>query len=140
MDSTAIRGASESFARFLEERADLVTDRVIDFRAATSRVPGGWKGVRRLAEVFIEECQSLMQVLESEIPGGDAATIQRAAHTLKGSANLFFAQQVYDAAFQIEDKVRKKQFDGIESDYIGLRERVQVLLDEIRQFLQATAE
>jgi len=140
MNASAIGGPSENFARLLEERGDLVTEQVIDFRAAASRLPGGWKGVRRLAEVFTAECQSLMQVLEREIPEGDAASIQRAAHTLKGSANLFFAKQVYDAAFRIEDNVRQKRFDGIESDYIRLRQCVQVLLKEIRQFLEITAE
>ena len=95
-------------------------------------------GRRRRRAPVVRGPQDL--VFADQIPEGDAASIQRAAHTLKGSANLFFAKQVYDAAFRIEDNVRQKRFDGIESDYIRLRQCVQVLLKEIRQFLEITAE
>ena len=81
----------------------------IDFRAAATRVPGGLKGVRRFAEVFIPECESLMQTLGTEIPDGDPALVQRTAHTLKGSANLFSAKKVCDHAFKIEQIARSKE-------------------------------
>ncbi len=88
----------------LLERSDTPeTKDVVDFAAAASRVPGGLKGVRRLAEVFVMECESLMDIMRAEIPAGDASLVQRSAHTLKGSANLFCAKRVHDAA--LEDRI-----------------------------------
>ena len=83
------------------------TESSMDLEAAAARVPGGMRGVRRLAEVFRGECIDLMQVLHQNIPEGDPLLVARSAHTLKGSANLFLATRVHDAARCIEDKARE---------------------------------
>ncbi len=80
---------------------------VADLQAAEARIPGGKQGVRRLAEVFIAECESLVATLSTEIPDGNIDVIGRAAHTLKSSANLFFANQVYSTAREIEQHAKE---------------------------------
>jgi PAS domain S-box-containing protein len=113
---------------------------VVDFRAAASRVPGGLKGVRRLAEVFKPECEGLMETLRAEIPHGDVSSVQRSAHTLKGSANLFMAKRVYDLALRIESKAREKGLEDLHDDLQKLDEEVAALLRVIGKFLELTNE
>ena len=84
------------------ESIDLVVNESVDLEAAAGRVPGGRPGVLRLAEVFLIECAELLETLDQEIPEGDAAMIQRAAHTLKGSAGLFFADRLQELAKELE--------------------------------------
>ncbi len=72
-------------------------------------------------QIFIEEAQDLLQVMETcllDIEGGDAtpadhiAAIFRAAHTIKGSAGLFGFNTVVGFTHSVEsvlDKVRDQQ-------------------------------
>jgi PAS domain S-box-containing protein len=124
----------------LEQSDGGETNDVVDFRAAASRVPGGLKGVRRLTEVFIPECQSLLATLRKEIPGGDIALVQRSAHTLKGSANLFFAKRVHDLARQIESQARSKGIEHLSDDLLQLEGEVEVLLRSLHNFLDLTSD
>ena len=78
-------------------------------------------------QIFIEEAQDLLQVMETcllDIEGGDAtpadhiAAIFRAAHTIKGSAGLFGFNTVVGFTHSVEsvlDKVRdnKLQMDAL---------------------------
>lgn len=93
---------------------------VVDLRAAESRIPGGRRGVRRLAEVFIGECETLLGILVKTVPDGDLTEIGRAAHTLKGSANLFFAHQVYGTAREIEQSAK----EGRREDLVKLLKKL----------------
>ncbi len=76
--------------------------------------------------------------MRAEIPGGDRTVVQRSAHTLKGSANLFFAKRVHDAALKLESRLAKRA-GGIESDFQRLELEVEAL-HVIRNFLEVTAE
>jgi HPt (histidine-containing phosphotransfer) domain-containing protein len=124
----------------LEESIPDDSPDVVDYRAAASRVPGGLKGVRQLAEVFIVECESIMDAIRAEIPDGDPATVHRNAHTLKGSANLFFAKRVREAAQRIETRSREKGIEDLQADFQKLQDEVEVLLQSLRRFLEVTAE
>ena len=66
--------------------------------------------------------------------------MQRSAHTLKGSANLFCAKRVHDAALELEFQAREKGLEELESDFQRLELEVDALLHVIRDFLEVTAE
>ena len=107
----------------------------VDFEAAASRVAGGLKGVRQLAEVFLEECQSLGDTLDRELAAGDAAAIRRAAHTLKGSANLFAASRVSQLALDVEKAAANDDLETVRQEMPRLRSEVERMLAELREFL-----
>ncbi|QEG02436.1 Signal transduction histidine-protein kinase BarA [Stieleria maiorica] len=106
---------------------------VIDVQAVTRRIPGGAQGVAQLAEVFIKECTDLMQVLNDGIPGGDAVVIARTAHTLKGSAGLFYAEKVRELALQIETKAKAGDLADTVDDLARLNPQVDAMLAELHR-------
>jgi two-component system sensor histidine kinase/response regulator len=113
---------------------------VIDLQAAASRVPGGLPGVRRLAEVFLGECDDLMTALRRDIPGGEPATVRRSAHTLKGSASLFAAQGVQQTAARIEVKASENALEATPVLLVELEQEVEKMLTALRRFLDSPSD
>ncbi|QDV47045.1 Signal transduction histidine-protein kinase BarA [Stieleria neptunia] len=109
----------------------------IDLQAAASRIPGGSRGLARLAEVFIAECTGLLQVLNDSIPDGDPVVVARSAHTLKGSASLFFAEAVRETALRIETKARDNDLAATVTDLAQLNTAAGAMLAELNQLLQS---
>ena len=93
-----------------------------------------------MAEVFIPECQSLMQTLRAEIPAGNPTMIHHAAHTLKGSANLFFSKSVHDTAYKIERAAKQNDLGESAEDLKVLEQQVDLLLRALNNFLEITSE
>ncbi len=87
-------------------------DKVCDLMVAASRIAGGMPGVKRLVAVFRDECDVLLKQLRASLPDGDAAEVQRAAHTLKGSAMLFEANKVFRLANQVERRAKASQLQS----------------------------
>ncbi|QDV88149.1 response regulator [Planctomycetes bacterium TBK1r] len=114
--------------------------RTIDLQAAASRIPGGSRGLARLAEVFIAECTGLLQVLNDSIPHGDPVVVARSAHTLKGSASLFFAEAVRETALRIESKARDNDLAATVADLAQLNVDAGAMLAELNQLLQSHPE
>ncbi|WP_442510230.1 response regulator [Novipirellula sp. SH528] len=112
---------------------------VVDLRAAESRIPGGRRGVRRLAEVFISECESLLSILVNTVPDGDLAEIGRAAHTLKGSANLFFAHQVYSTAREIEQAAKEGRREVLVNLVDKLKSETEAMLKVLRKIIAVSS-
>ncbi|MFG0287474.1 MAG: PAS domain-containing protein [Rhodopirellula sp. JB044] len=102
---------SPRFARSPESADRLVLGNkhagCLDLDSARSRIPGGVSGVLRLAAVFKEECQSLLELLETDISTGDNDSARRNAHTLKGACGLLGAKQLQTAAGEIEEAGRE---------------------------------
>ena len=90
---------------------DSIDSTIANLQEAEKRVIGGREGLRKLAKVFKPECEQLLTRIETELESGDIKSVQRAAHTLKGSANLFVASSVSNLAFEIE-KAAKAQERG----------------------------
>lgn len=137
--STSVSGGTESLSDRLNRSTPVASDDTIDLRAAASRVPGGLQGVRRLVEVFLPECEQLMATLRAEIPGGDLGVIQRTAHTLKGSVNLFFAKKVMEEATVIE-RLAIKQESVPESRLLLLEQEVELMTRALKNFLDITSD
>lgn len=139
--STGVDAGSSETSRMNEKlNIDDANDPVIDLRAAAARVPGGMPGVRRLAEVFIPECESLMRTLRKELPDGDPTSVQRAAHTLKGSSGLFFATRVSEEAYAIERLGQEKDLPRAADRMLVLEQEVAAMLRSLRNFLDITSE
>ncbi len=86
----------------LEDEMPLLYRDVINLAEARRRIPGGDAELRELAQALQEEAVKLRDTIEQALRDGDAETVRRAAHTLKGAAAVFEAQAVVDAARQLE--------------------------------------
>jgi CheY-like chemotaxis protein/HPt (histidine-containing phosphotransfer) domain-containing protein len=84
------------------------TSDVFDWEATQSRA-GGLENAKELAELLKQECSKLLTEIRAGLAGGDAKVVQRAAHTLKGSADIFSAKRVVAAALRLETAAREQR-------------------------------
>ena len=102
---------------------------IADLESAAARLPGGREALEKLTEIFELECRTIMGQLHSSVQSGDLPTAKRAAHTLKGSANLFDAKPVSDLAYQTEECAGKGNGDGLPALVAQLQKEVDRLLE-----------
>jgi PAS domain S-box-containing protein len=112
------------------------TRQVLDREAALKRLGGGLDNFRALAGVFRQECSSLLAEIRAGLDSGDARRVQRAAHTLKGSVNVFCASRAAAAALRMETFGREQnlseaaaQLNDLESEIAELLAAIQAVLD-----------
>src|SRR5437867_1983564 len=87
--------------------ADMVAPVVLNWQASLKRMGGRVKILAQLAQLFQQECPQLLAEIRTAISQEDSHTLQRAAHTLKGSAALFCAEAVIEAAWKLESMGRE---------------------------------
>jgi two-component system sensor histidine kinase/response regulator len=105
---------------------------VFDLDAAQKRIVGGMENVKALAGVLTEECATLLAQMHAGLASGDARLVERAAHTLKGSADLFSAQRVVSAAWRLETLAREHNLRDAAQALPELESEVARLLDALR--------
>jgi signal transduction histidine kinase/HPt (histidine-containing phosphotransfer) domain-containing protein len=112
----------------------------VDFDVAQRRIPGGWDNVRQCALLLVEECPTLLREIRSGIDRGDAKQVQRGAHTLKGTADVFGAQRVVDAALHLETTARGGSLQGAGEALTALEHQVALLCEAVRAALAGVKE
>ncbi len=75
---------------------------VLNLSVARDQIAGGEDGVREIAAIVLEECENLIKEMRQALAKGDAKRLQRASHTLKGSASVFDARRVVETALRVE--------------------------------------
>ncbi|MEO8497204.1 MAG: Hpt domain-containing protein, partial [Planctomycetota bacterium] len=83
----------------------------INWSAALKTVSGDKSLLREVVEAMLEECPRQFAALRAAIASQDAATLHRAAHTLKGSFRYINATAASDCAFELERMGRDNQID-----------------------------
>jgi CheY-like chemotaxis protein len=115
-----------------DESGSKATPDILDLEAAQVRIPGGMKAVKRMARLLLDECPKMLREIHEALLTGDAVRLQRGAHTLKGSADVFAAQQVVAAAERLEIMGREDELgDGVKGALGELEVEVRRLLDAI---------
>ena len=94
---------------------------------ALESVKGDHDLLRIVMETFLVESPQLMARMEQAIENSDAADLNLAAHSLKGSLRFFGAEQGFQLAYQLELMGRDSQFDGAR----GTRAALQTFLDQL---------
>ena len=110
-----------------------------EWDAALENVGGDEAMLRELAEMFFAECPKLMQQIREHIAGADGPELRRAAHTLKGSAHVFGAEKVAEAAHRLEEIGREEMFADAEEALALLEDEVARLLPALRERVAADA-
>ena len=103
----------------------------IDWAQVAERVPGGEDGARRLAALMQTEGPRLVAAIREAIEAGDAERAQREAHTLKGSAHHFLAEDVVRAARTIEEHAAAGDLDAARAMLPSLAGRVGAFSDAL---------
>jgi len=108
---------------------------LVDRTAALSRTGGDSTLLGEIAALFTEEYPKSMQKIETALTSGDARTVEREAHSLKGSVANFGAPVVVEAALAVEMCARNKDL----TDAPARVEALRLVLERLRPELEALA-
>ena len=119
----------------MTDREDLGDDLkdVLDLDEASKRIPGGRDSVLKVAKMLLVECPKLTGQIGEAISNDDAPLLQRTAHTLKGSANIFAAKRVKGISQQMESLGQAGNLDEARSLFADLEREVHRLLNAVEQ-------
>jgi CheY-like chemotaxis protein len=92
-----------------------------------------------LVEMYFDQFPVLMAEIEEAIAGSKASDLQRAAHTLKGSANIIGGRAVAAAALRLEHIGRDAELDAAPPALRALKAKVPELEAALRAAVQQRA-
>ncbi|CUQ67220.1 response regulator [Candidatus Nitrospira inopinata] len=107
-----------------------------DLAALEANLGGDHHLIRQLVVLFVDQHRARLAEIKTGLETGDATTIERAAHTLKGAAGNLRAGKVASAAGRIEELVRQGRLNDATAAYPRLESEVLRLvriLDRHRQ-------
>jgi HPt (histidine-containing phosphotransfer) domain-containing protein len=93
---------------------------LLDRTVAMARVGGDVELLKEIAVLFLEEYPRVLVDLHNAVEAGDAKSVERTAHGLKGSVANFGASAVVDAAFELEQLGRAQKLDDVSSALTAL--------------------
>lgn len=91
--------------------------------------------IRPVINVYLESLPKRLQQFQDAIEQGDAESIRRVAHTLKGSSSQFGALNLADLCFNAENLARIKKIDNIEKLYEDIVEESKVVVSFLTEEL-----
>lgn len=91
-----------------------------------------------LVGIFREECPKLRREIAAAFEAADAKTLQRAAHTLKGSLGHLAAAEAYQLAEQIEQFGKQGNLSAARSPWIELQAELDQLAPILADFQKQT--
>jgi two-component system, sensor histidine kinase and response regulator len=103
---------------------------ILDRKVALTRLASDEALLADLAKIFCDESSNMLLAVQEAVARKEADTLQRAAHSLKGSVATFAAQRAFDEALKLERIARSK-------DLIGAEETCAALVAEVRQLCVA---
>ncbi|QDT62979.1 ATP-binding protein [Calycomorphotria hydatis] len=107
-------------------------DGVLDPDVALERVGGDKELLVDIGQLFLDCSVEWMEEIDTSLAANDMATLKRAAHTLKNSADNVGGRLTYEAAFKLEQQVG----DGVEEGLAEMRDAIRVELDRFRPVLE----
>jgi len=83
--------------------------------------------------LFFQEYPKLLKEIQNAINRTDSNSLVRAAHTLKGTADVFCAKQVVSRALAIEMMAREKNLSHADKAWHSLEKEVECLASALEQ-------
>jgi PAS domain S-box-containing protein len=96
-----------------------------DWSTALATVQGSEDLLREIIEAFLEEAPRQVAAMHTALAGSDAASLRRAAHTVKGSMRYFGAQVAFDLASQLESLAHAGELQAAPAAVARLEQELQ---------------
>jgi CheY-like chemotaxis protein len=109
----------------------------LDWSAALEMTGGDRQVLKVVVEAILEEWPALLQQLDSAILSGDASTVQRAAHTIGGTARGFQANEVAETAALIDAQARSGSLENADELLRSLKAHIEPVNASFVAFLAA---
>lgn len=105
---------------------------VLDRARAIDNLEGSEDLLKEIAGIFVSDYRDDLEAMHRAIARGDAATLFRLAHTLKGSMASFCAQAAFDATAVLVKQAREGRLEGIEHQMAVVEALVEQLATALR--------
>jgi CheY-like chemotaxis protein len=100
---------------------------VINWDAAVNQMEGDVDLLKEIADMFLEESPGLLDRMRQAAAQGDCKTLERAAHTIKGSVSNFAAKSAVEAAQRLEQIGREGDLSQADEAYQALEQEIERL-------------
>jgi two-component system, sensor histidine kinase and response regulator len=113
--------------------------RLTNWDEALAHVRGDEDLLRELAAIFVDEWPRWLAGLRDGLAQGDAALVQRTAHTVKGSLGTFAATTAHAAAWELETRAAAGKLDDGPAAMGRLERELGALLPPLAAFARGGA-
>jgi two-component system sensor histidine kinase/response regulator len=101
---------------------------LINASEVLDRVDGSITLLKKIRDLFEDECQDMLAQIEQAIHASEPAQLHRAAHTLKGSVSYFGSTAAYEAALRLETIGRSGNLTDAAEAFANLQSVVRKLV------------
>lgn len=108
---------------------------VFDYEDFLHRIDGDVDLLKEVIEIFLEDTPALLANLYAGIRSGDAEAVERAAHTLKGSAANISAKRLQQLSHHVQQALKKNDVAYLELFIEDLEENYEKLDQVLRGYL-----
>ncbi|GAG74717.1 unnamed protein product [marine sediment metagenome] len=112
---------------------------VFDDSVILEQTEGDREFAKELAQIFIDSSELLLNEIDESFVRNDASTLQRAAHSLKGSVGNFGAPEVWQAAEELELLAERNDLAGAGESLKVLKQRIAGLVDGLRLYISGAS-
>jgi two-component system sensor histidine kinase/response regulator len=106
-------------------------EQVLERATALARVGGDLDLLKEIGALFLDEYPRVLNDIHRALAAGDAPTLERSAHGLKGSVANFGARAAVDAAFQLEQLGRAHKLEQVPPALAALERALACLHTEL---------
>ncbi len=122
--AAALGRAATQVQPSIEVEATTEPGKAVNWRDALEAVNNDRPTLQSVIDAYLEESPQLVAQIRQAIAQEDAATLERAAHTLKGSLRFFGAQAVSELALQLERAGRNGDLNAAPDLFAQLETRI----------------
>lgn len=112
----------------------------MDMKIALSHVGGDKRFLAELADLFLQDYPRLLDELRQSVLDGDHASLERAAHTLKGRFAFFGFHAMRDKLLKLELMGREGKSSGCRELLSEVESAIEHVLPEFRALVRDQGE
>jgi CheY-like chemotaxis protein/HPt (histidine-containing phosphotransfer) domain-containing protein len=90
------------------------TEKSFDRQSLLNAFDHDWNLFSELVDIFSKDYPQMLVTLREALSAGDAQTLSRTAHSLKGMLRNFQAEPAADTAFELEQKAKENQLQNLD--------------------------
>ena len=117
-----------------ESEEDLST--VLDPEMLLNAFDSDWDFLKEVVDVFLSDYPKLIENLRQASADSNSDALMRAAHSLKGMLKNFQAEQAAGVAFELEQKGKGDNFDGVPESIESLAGQIVELEKALRAIIE----
>jgi two-component system sensor histidine kinase/response regulator len=107
--------------------------------AALARVDGDLPFLKEMIQLFESNCPKWIAELDKAVRAGDAKSINKAAHSIKGVTATFCAKSATEQALLLETKGKNGDIENVAQDSLELKRRLDALVHALVAFSETAA-